>query len=221
MQPLWLILGGIIAPINWVASDRKIDPVIYITKPAYMLALIAWLWTSGDIKGPMVAFFVGALLSLAGDVILMLPEKWFVFGLGAFLLGQVSYIIGFGPTLDSFWPYGIPLAAALAIIGASVFRGLAAGVKARGKPQLVMPMLIYMVVILVMALSALLTLSNPGWERGPAVLASTGALAFITSDSMLAWSRFVRPFPHNRLVEMAIYHLAQFGILVGAGWNFF
>ncbi len=34
------------------------------------------------------------VLSLAGDVFLMLPEKWFVAGLGSFLLGHLAYIVG-------------------------------------------------------------------------------------------------------------------------------
>ena len=43
----------------------------------------------------MRAWFVAALvLSLAGDVFLMLPKDLFVFGLGAFLLGHLAYIVG-------------------------------------------------------------------------------------------------------------------------------
>lgn len=220
MQNLWLVLAGVSGPVNWVASDRNIDKIIYITKPAYMLALIAWLWSTGDIKGPLVAFFVGALFCLAGDILLMLPERWFIFGLVAFLIGQIGYIAGFHPTLASFWPVGVPLAAALAVIGIAIFRPLAAGVRAKGMPQLVPPLFIYMVVILVMALSALLTLSNLAWRRGPAMLVSLGAMAFLVSDSLLAWSKFVKPFQHHRFIEMAIYHLAQLGILLGAGLNY-
>ena len=41
------------------------------------------------------AWFVAALvLSLAGDVFLMLPQDLFVFGLGSFLLGHIAYIVG-------------------------------------------------------------------------------------------------------------------------------
>ena len=43
----------------------------------------------------MRAWFVAALvLSLAGDVFLMLPKDLFVFGLGSFLLGHIAYIVG-------------------------------------------------------------------------------------------------------------------------------
>ena len=114
MQPLWLVLAGILAPVNWVASDRNANLIIYITKPAFMLALIAWLWSTGGVKGPLGAFFIGALFGLAGDVILLLPGNSFVFGLVAFLLGHVSYIAGFSPSWTTFWPFGVPLAAALA-----------------------------------------------------------------------------------------------------------
>ena len=43
----------------------------------------------------MRAWFVAALvLSLVGDVFLMLPQDLFVFGLGSFLLGHIAYIVG-------------------------------------------------------------------------------------------------------------------------------
>jgi uncharacterized membrane protein YhhN len=220
MQPVWLVLAGILAPVNWVASDRNANLIIYLTKPAFMLALIAWLWSTGGVKGPLAGFFVGALFGLAGDVLLLLPKNWFVGGLVAFLFGHVSYIAGFSPSWATFWPFGVPLAAALSVVASVVFSPLAAGAKAKGQSKLVLPILVYMVVLSSMALTALLTLSSPAWGRGPAVLAAFGGVLFLISDSLLAWGRFVRPLQHERFFGMAIYHLAQFGILVGAGWNY-
>jgi len=54
----------------------------------------------------------------------------------------------------------------------------------------------------------------------PALLVSCGAVLFLASDGMLAWNRFVAPFPHVRLHIMYTYHLGQFGIMIGAALHF-
>src|SRR4029077_17910759 len=80
----------------------------YVCKPATMVALIF----AASLLDPVAdahtrrAWFVAALVfSLAGDVLLMLPQDLFVPGLAAFLVGHVCYVIGFwaaGPSAPSF-----------------------------------------------------------------------------------------------------------------------
>jgi uncharacterized membrane protein YhhN len=220
LKELWLLIGAILAPINWVVSERRITYAVYFTKPAVMVALLAWLWNSGGTNSSLLAFFIGALLCLAGDIFLLQPDKWFLAGLVAFLSGHIGYMVGFKPTQASFWPFGLPLAAALGLIGVTIFRVLAAGLQSKGLTRLRIPIFVYILIICGMALSALLTLSNPGWQKAPAVLVSIGALLFMAADSLLGWNRFIRPVAHERFIGMMIYHLAQFGIIIGAAWNF-
>ena len=220
MSIVWLLIAVFLAPINWVVSDRKVDKLVFLTKPAVMVALLAWLWSVGGSNGPLLSFFFGALLCLAGDIFLMVPGNFFVAGLVFFMGGHICYITGFKPNLASFWPYGVPLAAALGLIASVIYRALAAGLSAKGIQRLRFPILIYILVICGMVLSALLTLSHQRWHVGPAVLVSIGGLFFLAADSLLGWNRFVRSVPHERFIGMMLYHLAQFGILIGAAWNF-
>ncbi len=66
-------------------------------------------------------------------------------------------------------------------------------------------MALYMVVISVMLATALAS-GN--------VLAGVGAALFVLSDSMIAWSRFVRPFRAAELGIMVTYHLGQAGLVL-------
>jgi uncharacterized membrane protein YhhN len=45
-------------------------------------------------------------------------------------------------------------------------------------------------------------------------LAIVGAALFVTSDSMIAWSKFVAPFAAAPVAIMVTYHLAQAGLVL-------
>ena len=74
----------------------------------------------------------------------------------------------------------------------------------RGTPDLV-PVTAYSVVIAVMLASAIAS-GN--------VVAAVGAGLFVASDSMIAWDRFVRPFPGAGVAIMVTYHLGQAGLVL-------
>src|SRR5689334_7721615 len=90
----------VVAVADWwaVSADRR--SLEYLLKPLTMVVLIAAAVSlpEADLTdGSATArwMFVAALVcSLAGDVFLMLDEKFFIGGLIAFLLGHVMYIIG-------------------------------------------------------------------------------------------------------------------------------
>ena len=45
-----------------------------------MIALLLWLWTSVGLQGALLWFGLGILLSLAGDVLLMIsPDRFFIY----------------------------------------------------------------------------------------------------------------------------------------------
>jgi uncharacterized membrane protein YhhN len=150
------------------------------------------------------AWFVAALaLSLLGDVLLMLPREQFVGGLGAFLLAHVCYIGGFVAGGLRAWAVGIALlgtALVLAPVALRILRGVGAN-----EPELRPPVVAYLVVIGAMLACAIAS-GNP--------LAIVGAALFVTSDSMIAWSRFVAPFTAAPVAIMVTYHLAQAGFVL-------
>ncbi len=46
--------------------------------------------------------------------------------------------------------------------------------------------------------------------------AAAGGLLFLTSDSILAYNRFVKPQPQGQLKTHITYHLGQVGLIAGA-----
>jgi len=211
-----VIIVLIFAILDWIAAEKKLKPLEYVAKPATMLALLCWMWQSTGWGGSMLWFTLGAVFCLAGDVFLMIPRDMFIFGLLAFLLGHMCYVIG----LNNIAPYvnlwGGFLIVILGIYLWWLYPKLAGGLSSKGKMSLKIPVLIYSLVISLMVYSALMTWTRPGWFTVAALSVSVGAVLFYASDSMLAWDRFLNPLSHARLRVMTTYHLGQIGIILGA-----
>jgi uncharacterized membrane protein YhhN len=206
----------LLAIINWFASDKKIKSLEYVTKPATMLALLWWIWISVGLGGSMLWFTMGAIFCLAGDIFLMIPRDMFIFGLLAFLLGHIFYIVGLNNTAPFLNLLGVILIIVLAAYIWWLYPKLAGGLVSKGKSGLKLPVLIYSLVISLMVYSALMTWTRAGWSTISALTVSVGAILFYASDSMLAWDRFLKPLSHARLRVMVTYHLGQMGIILGA-----
>ncbi len=206
----------ILAIVDWIAADKKIKALEYFAKPATMLALLWWIWQNVGLGGSMLWFTIGVIFCLVGDVFLMLPVDMFIFGLLAFLLGHVSYIIG----LNNQAPYinwlGGVLVVIMGLYVGWLYPKLSKGLSAKGKNSLKLPVLVYALVISLMVYSAVMSWTRPGWTAATALSVSLGAILFFASDSMLAWDRFIAPLSHARLRVMASYHLGQVGIILGA-----
>jgi len=199
-----LALAVVVAVVDWwaVATDRR--PVEYVAKPLTMVVLVAAALALDPVDGAQRWWFVAALvLSLAGDVFLMLPRDLFVPGLASFLLGHVAYIVGLWQG-DTSVP-GLVLGAAiigvaLPVLGGRILRAVRAG----DEPELLGPVAAYVAVISAMVVSA---------GASGQLLALAGALSFYASDAMIAWGRFIRELPRGRLAVMATYHVAQVGLV--------
>lgn len=193
----------------------------YYTKPAVMLCLFLWVWTSAGLKGPMSWFALGILFSLMGDVFLMISlDRLFLAGLVAFLLAHVCYVIGFNIPLPPLSAWGLMLAVMIGLGGARLIRRILAPLAAQGKARLRIPILIYSLVISLMLLSAMMKLTDLSWKAGAAILVSLGALLFYASDILLAWNKFVSPIKHGRLYNIAAYHLGQIALIAGVVMQF-
>jgi uncharacterized membrane protein YhhN len=189
----------ICAVIDWVAVQHEHRPVEYAFKPLTMVALTAAALALDPADPAVRGWFVAALvLSLVGDVFLMLPGDRFVPGLGSFLLAHVAYIVGLlvaGPDLAALVAGAAVVAAAGGVVGARILAGARAT-----EPALVGPVTAYMVVISAMVACAIGT--------GDAV-AIAGAVLFYASDALIGWGRFVRSYEWGRLAVMVTYHAGQ------------
>lgn len=185
------------AVVNWVAVARGSTVGIYVAKPLTLVLMIGAALALDPTSDATRAWFVVALcLSLLGDVLLMLPSDAFVPGLGAFLLGHVAYIVGLNQDSAGNWWAAIPVLVVAAFLGPR----LVAGIRRTGHPEMVVPVVAYVLTILTMVASAL--------ASGNA-LAAVGAVLFMISDACIGEDRFVAPKPWLPLTIMVTYHVAQ------------
>ncbi len=217
-----LLLFLVIALLDWVAVAKSWKRLEYIAKPGAMLVLLGLLVFVGGLQPlPVLCFALGILLSLLGDVALMvsyarLSNRFFMLGLSAFLLAHVAYIIGLNlplPDVSPLWSLGLALL--LALSASRLLKRILAGVHKKGLRRLALPVALYGLVITLMLLSALLTLYRSDWLASAAGLVSLGAALFYLSDILLAWNKFVNPIRRGRLANMIAYHLGQAALVAG------
>lgn len=140
-------------------------------------------------------------------------EQFFLLGLGAFLVAHIFYIVDFNK-LKSEQDAGegrgfINLRIVfLVLVGTSLFYLLNPGL---GTFRI--PVMVYMVVILAMAMSAVLRKGRT--PEKSFILVYGGALLFVFSDSIIALDKFVNPIPYARFWIMATYIAAQLMIVNG------
>jgi len=213
---IWPILALIFAALESLALWKKLDKLEYMAKPAVMICLFMWLYLSTGMQGLMLWFGIGILFSLAGDVLLMISlDRMFVFGLIAFLLAHIAYLVGFQNELMEITAWSVMLIVLLAINGVRLIRRIVSSIKAKGQMRLVYPVILYAVVITVMLYAAMTTISNPDWTTRAAFLVSAGAFLFYISDLILAWNKFLSPIKNGRILNIAAYHLGQIGLIAG------
>ncbi|MCF8539434.1 MAG: lysoplasmalogenase [Candidatus Nanopelagicales bacterium] len=190
------------------------------TKPLLMPALLLWVIdvtrTLGN-RGLWFRWLVAALLfSWLGDIALMgTSQAWFLIGIGAFALAQISYIAMFtkvtkvtnftvkpGISLVRAWKFTlIPYVGYWITMNVVITAGV-----------LQIPVVFYSALLTAMAISALniaLRLNRP-WRFVPAV----GAVSFVISDSMIALEEFNGLHVVPGLV-MVTYLVGQAMIAVG------
>ena len=201
---LLLSLTAVVAVADWLAVSNNYRVAEYILKPLVMVFLIAValsLNPSSDFARVML--IIGLVLSMVGDVCLMLPKDMFVAGLGAFLVAHVFYVaalLALGITFGGFLFGVILMTVVVVVIGRKIVQGAALADKA-----LAGPVAAYMAVISLMVASAIGT---------GQFFAIAGALLFAASDSVLGWTRFLKDFPRSRMIVMVTYHLGQAGLVL-------
>jgi uncharacterized membrane protein YhhN len=213
---IFFIAALILAVLEAVALQKNWFRLEVIAKPGVMIVLFVWLLTSAGLNGALIWFGLGILLSLAGDVLLMISlDRFFLVGLVVFLMAHAAYIIGFNIPLPALSLWGIVFAVMVSLGGARVIRRIVAALASKGQARMRTPIIVYSMVISIMLLSAMLKLMDINWDAGAAALVSVGAFLFYISDIILAWNKFVAPIQHGRIYNIAAYHLGQIMLIAG------
>jgi uncharacterized membrane protein YhhN len=153
--------------------------------------------------------------SWIGDIILLLADKgelYFIFGLVAFLLSHVVYIVLFSKQQTTrtntnkvaFWLGILAILAYFFIMIDTLFPKLGA---------LKIPVLVYAVVITTMLFFAFK--GSLKWAIPSNYYILIGAIVFVSSDSILAFNKFYSPITHASFFIMATYCMAQYLIVKG------
>lgn len=204
MRRLLPILAVAAAALNMRAAAIDLPAQVYVFKPLATLALVAIVLRTVGASRYRAWIAAGLVASLAGDILLMLPQGLFVAGLAAFLLAHLCYIRAFtvdGAGLRAPLLPGIPvLVAAIAVL---VYLWPSLG------PMRV-PVSCYVATITIMSWQAVAR----WWVRRTpdAAFAAAGSLCFLASDASLAINRFVAPFAGATLVILGTYYAAQWGL---------
>jgi uncharacterized membrane protein YhhN len=133
----------------------------------------------------------------------LLFQDRFIPGASAFLVGHLAYVAALLSVPQE--PRGLLVGTVIVLLVAIIVgRKIVAGAWTRS-PLLAAIVATYMAVIgLVVILAA----------GSTSIVVEIAALLFLTSDALLAWSRFVGSAPGGRVAVMVTYQLAQAGFVL-------
>ncbi|MHB1459994.1 MAG: lysoplasmalogenase [Armatimonadota bacterium] len=196
----WMVVVGyMVRPdvIQFVPSPLlKAAPII-------LLAVYSALY----LRRAGVILTIGLVLSACGDIAGDVPGGGFVPQVGFFLFAQIAYIIAF--TKEAKWNR-TRLVVIVPLVAWMCFMTVRLMVSSELHNQVLATAVgIYLVAITGMAISAILHRSDCWW------VVAAGAVFFVFSDSVIAWSRFIAEWPNSGRVVMWSYYLAQFLIAFG------
>jgi len=204
MRRALLIVALVLAVANTGADMLDMRATVYVLKPLATLALVALVLrtTPGSRYRNWIA--AGLSASLAGDILLMLPQGLFVAGLAAFLAAHLCYITAFASDGAG---RNAPLLPAVPVFGVAIallwYLWPSLG-------DLRLPVACYVAVISTMSWQAIARWRVLGTHH--ALLAAAGSVCFLMSDSALAIRKFAAPYPGATLVILATYYVAQWGL---------
>ncbi|MGL5085465.1 MAG: lysoplasmalogenase [Clostridium sp.] len=182
------------------------------TKPFLMPLLAMYYVVSANEVNKLIV--IALLFGFIGDVFLMWDnrENNFLFGLGAFFLGHLCYVILFIKDVSfskdvPIWFYIIIL---IYVLGAIVIMGKLNNYLGAMK----IPAYLYAIVILLMSFTSLTRV----WVIGmniEFILSFIGTILFLCSDTILGFATFKGKFKYASVYIMITYVLAQALIVFG------
>ena len=205
-----LAVAGVFAVGDWVAVGREARRAEYWCKPLATAAFAAAAATVEATAGNTQLCFVVALgLCWCGDVFLMLPSAdggfdGFVPGLGAFLLAQIGFAVGFALRGGPAWGYALG-AGLVAVVAVPLGARFVGALRRERRTALIGPVLAYLLAISTMAATAIG--GADGWGIA-------GAALFLASDAAHRRDTLRPRAPGAAVAIMVTYHLALAGLVL-------
>jgi uncharacterized membrane protein YhhN len=193
----------VVSVVHIVANGIGADLVSDLTKPLLVPLLLVWVLVATDRRPPRW-LATGLVFAFLGDVLLQLPGTlWFLAGMGAFLVMQVCYLIGFAALGSYAWLRARPLVVAGWVV-LWVALNLVVGPQLG---ELRWPILVYSVALTAMAAAAVAT----GDRR-----IGVGGVLFLISDLLIGLRAAGMEIPASGVLVMTTYLAAQY--LIATGW---
>jgi len=172
-----------------------------IAKPIPLFMLISMIKPSEHYQK---FIFIGLIFSVMGDLLLEASPKLFAFGLVAFLIAHINYIIAFAKREKQL---NIKSAVPVFIYGAILYWILFPTLD-----KMAIPVFFYVIVILTMVWRAFAQQKFDNFAK----YAFIGSVFFVFSDSLIALNKFHAPIEYSRPIIMITYWTAQFFIFSSA-----
>ena len=202
LQKTWLYIFAAFAVLFIGLIPFEPYPGNFVIKaiPAISLAVLAFIAVSGP-RGKLL--FASLLICAAADIALELAGgKYFVAGLGLFLIAHILFIITFSRDFK-FQISKIPV-----IIMLIAYSKMVAFVLTPSLKELLIPVYIYVTALTLVGIFASLRAAKNDFTL-------YGAISFIISDSVLAINKFMMPVPVADYTVMVMYYLSLFLIVFG------
>lgn len=196
-----LIIVFAIAGLAYLALIHKLPfkgDFVLKSIPAFCLAAMAWIYIPGTMGKLM---FAGFIFSAGGDISLCFVEKgekFFLMGLGSFLIAHVLYVVAFSQNAG-YSSERLPLIALWVVFAVAMCVVLYPKLG-----EMRIPVFVYVAVILAMVTVATL------WQGPRLTMLVLGAVLFMLSDSMIAVDKFLKPISWSRYFIMVTYYAGQF-----------
>lgn len=196
------------------AIQFRVEILHLVAKPLLMIMLLVYFFREARQPHPLKKWIFFALVfSWAGDVLLLFQDRdpgFFLFGLVAFLIAHIFYILFFHfirvreEIKSRPWLLLIVVVYYVSLIMLlSPYLG-----------EMRLPVRIYGIVISFMLMLAIHMFYSGNKTAGRYM--AVGAILFIISDSLLAINKFYQSFEPAGLLVMVTYGIAQFLITEGA-----
>lgn len=178
------------------------EELAFFSKPFLMISLA--LVYLASVKKPNFWFVSALFFSFWGDVFLLFPDTFFVFGLGSFLVAHLLYIklittelkiVAYKKVILAIVPFLIYLTLFFYLILAKVI-------------NIKLPVIVYGIVICTFGVLALLLFLQQ--KNSSNLWLFLGALFFIVSDSLIAINKFYYSSEIYQIFIMITYIIAQF-----------